>query len=331
MLRQKNSLYSLALLALALLMLFAATSLAAKGPKAEFEKLEIDLKTVREGQILEAVFKFTNKGDMNLIISKVSPSCGCTASSYSKVTKPGMDGEVTLTLDTEGIHGEFRKTAVVSTNDSSKSFVTLVLVGQTKSRIHVDKGRRIKLNGCLGDGEIATTATISDPEGKPLLIMGLDNPMSDYLEATISHKVKKKSYVLTLRSLAKEAVEIAGPLFFNLAGGARVSLYVVMKVKGPVWVQPREMYLGGISKNGKAVKRYILLKKQCVDKLTLDTLTYDPQYIKVKPVWEKKEEKLFLEVTPNLTSLPMGALKQYIKVRASGTDYKISVKGTVRN
>ena len=163
---------------LCLIMAFMAISALpclAAGPKIVFKTTELTLPDSREGQTLTARFEFSNEGDEMLIIKDVSPSCGCTASSYTKEVRPGEKGTVVLTLDTEGIMGYYRKTAVVSSNDPTTNFVNLVMNGTTTSSIKIDKGRRIRLAGCLNE-VVTTTATLSDPEGKPFLIKGLENP-----------------------------------------------------------------------------------------------------------------------------------------------------------
>lgn len=152
-------------LMLVLSLALSPAALALVGPKIAFKKTEIILPNLKEGEKITARFPFSNQGDMNLIIDQVSPSCGCTVPSFTKIVPPGKKGEVSLELDTTGITGAFRKQAVVATNDSSNPFVTLILVGETLTRIKSDKGRRLEVTGCLGE-ELVTTTTLSDPDGR---------------------------------------------------------------------------------------------------------------------------------------------------------------------
>lgn len=61
-------------------------------------------------------FRFTNTGSEPLTIEKVKPSCGCTATNYSKeAIAPGAEGFVELTYNAKKV-GIFRKTATVTMN-----------------------------------------------------------------------------------------------------------------------------------------------------------------------------------------------------------------------
>lgn len=329
MFRQKARITAVLTLTIAIIIITVSPALA-RAPKIVFTETEVNLPDAREGQILTARFEFVNEGDMNLVIDGVSPSCGCTASSYSKVTRPGEKGTVVLTLDTEGVQGYYRKTAVVSSNDPTTNFVTLVMLGTTKSSIKVSTGRRIKLAGCLNE-VVTTEAKLSDPEGKPFLIKGLENPMKDYLDAKLQAINGGRAYILKLRSITNEPVDFAGPLFLKLANGTKVSIYVSVDIKGAFWVQPHEVYLGSVSKNKPGRKRHIMVQNECAASLFMQGLEYDKKYLKVENVWEKSGQKLFLEVSPNLDTIPLGSFTKYLVIRASGTEFKVRLSGIVRN
>lgn len=307
----------------------AAHAAQLKGPKIVFEQLEKTFDNVEEGKTLTVKFTFKNAGDQNLIIDKVSPSCGCTATKFDRITKPGQKGTVILDLDTTGINGAFRKTAAVATNDSSQPVLTLVLLGETMGRIKVDKGRRIKLEGCLG-GPISTTATLSDPQGKPLLISGFDNPMKDYLGVKLDPH-GGKSYKLTLFSKATEPMDFAGPIFLKIPGSPQVSVWVVVSIQGPFTVRPQEVYFGTLAKDqiNKAA-RSVLLKKACTDKLVIDNLKYDKELFNVEQHWRKPGEELLLVITPNLKNLWVGPFEKSLDIEASGKSFSIRLAGTVR-
>jgi hypothetical protein len=70
-------------------------------PKLNFASTRHDYGTMKEeAGKKEAVFSFTNTGDSVLVITKVQPSCGCTASDYTKSpVPPGGKGFVTAVFD----------------------------------------------------------------------------------------------------------------------------------------------------------------------------------------------------------------------------------------
>lgn len=89
-----------------------------------FAKTEHDFGRLIQGEIVSYVFKFTNAGDSDLIISKVSASCGCTASKYTKeVIRPGEEGKVEITFDSNGQRGIQNKTVSILTNGTPSTTV----------------------------------------------------------------------------------------------------------------------------------------------------------------------------------------------------------------
>src|SRR5688572_16193618 len=51
-------------------------------PKLEFEAVDHDFGTIKEGQVVEYTYKFKNTGEAPLIIQGAQGSCGCTASDW---------------------------------------------------------------------------------------------------------------------------------------------------------------------------------------------------------------------------------------------------------
>jgi hypothetical protein len=119
-----------ALLPLLLVLVFPVTAhlkTAAK-PVLSIESLEHSFGNVKPGTPLNYTFKVENKGDANLEITTVSPSCGCTTSNFDKVVAPGKTGGITLAVEkTENYKGEVTKTATVTTNDPDHPSFTLTL------------------------------------------------------------------------------------------------------------------------------------------------------------------------------------------------------------
>lgn len=310
--------------------LLASVALALKGPKIAFDSKEVVFKDVVEGKELTAVFTFTNNGDQNLIIDKVSPSCGCTASRWDKVTPPGKKGTVTLLLDTTGIGGSFRKTASVATNDPSNPVVILIMTGETMGRIKVSNGRRVSLKGCLG-APITAGAVLSDPKGGKLVITGVENPMSDYLDVKLTPAKDGKSYSLDLVSKATEPMDFAGPLFLKAPGGPPVSVWVVAEVRGPFSVRPHEVMFGTIAQNNpKPPQRSVLVKKACADKLKMDLIDYNKKLFIVERFWQKPGEELLLVVTPILENLPKGPFDESLLVQTGQRAFTVKLTGRVR-
>ncbi|HET8854426.1 MAG TPA: DUF1573 domain-containing protein [Salinimicrobium sp.] len=84
--------------------------------KIEFKTEVIDYGEIEKGSDGVRVFEFTNTGNIPLIITDVSSSCGCTIPSRpEKPVLPGETGEIKVKYDTN-IVGPIRKTITVYSN-----------------------------------------------------------------------------------------------------------------------------------------------------------------------------------------------------------------------
>src|ERR1017187_5361995 len=99
------------------------------GPVIQFDVLVHDFGTMREGDVIDCVFKFTNKGDAPLIVEDVEQPCGCTVPSWSKEPiMPGRSGEIKVLYNSKDRPGIFRKTLAVKTNAIFKTKEPLLLM-----------------------------------------------------------------------------------------------------------------------------------------------------------------------------------------------------------
>ena len=95
----------------------SAETSATDSPQIKFEKTEHDFGRIIQGERVTYQFKFTNTGQSDLLISKVSTSCGCTVGKYPKTTiAPGKSDYVETSFDSGGRKGIQNKTITVLTN-----------------------------------------------------------------------------------------------------------------------------------------------------------------------------------------------------------------------
>lgn len=92
-----------------------------------FDKSEYDFGTVNEGDIVETVFKVTNSGKTDLVISNARATCGCTIPVWPKeAIKPGETGEVQVKFNTNGKPNRQQKTVTLTTNtESGRELLTI--------------------------------------------------------------------------------------------------------------------------------------------------------------------------------------------------------------
>ncbi len=90
-----------------------------------------DFGTIKESaEGADYTFEFTNTGKEPLIIQAATPSCSCTAPSFSKEpVLPGKKGIVKVHYNSQGHPGPFVKSVWLSSNASGNARYELVIKG----------------------------------------------------------------------------------------------------------------------------------------------------------------------------------------------------------
>ena len=100
----------------------------------QWEVKSKDFNTIKIGTAAEFTFKVKNVSNSTLSISSATPSCGCTASSYTTTPiKPGESGTVTASYNTEGRPGFFYKSVRVTFSNGTVS--DLMITGNVSSDV----------------------------------------------------------------------------------------------------------------------------------------------------------------------------------------------------
>lgn len=86
----------------------------------EFDKTEYDFGELVEGEIAEGVFKITNKGKADLIITSAKATCGCTVPEWPKEPiAPGDSADLKFTFNSRGRQGKQSKSITLQTNSEN--------------------------------------------------------------------------------------------------------------------------------------------------------------------------------------------------------------------
>jgi hypothetical protein len=79
---------------------------------------EFEFGTVKQGDVIEHIFKFKNTGKSDLAIRKIGSSCGCTvAEPKNRVIKPGEESELKVVFNTAGKSGNQTKIITLIVNE----------------------------------------------------------------------------------------------------------------------------------------------------------------------------------------------------------------------
>ncbi|MCC9165282.1 DUF1573 domain-containing protein [Pontibacter harenae] len=102
-------------------------------PAISFEQAVYDFGTVRQGEVIEHAFKFTNTGKSPLIIESASATCGCTVPKPpTEPIAPGESAEIQVRFNTSGKMGQQSPVVTVRAN-TTPNITTVSMKGTVES------------------------------------------------------------------------------------------------------------------------------------------------------------------------------------------------------
>ena len=94
-----------------------STGTAGNGPVIFFEESKFDFGTIKQGEVVNHIFKFKNTGTAPLIIKNVSTQCGCTVPTKpEKPVQPGEASEIKVQFNSSGKKGAQKKLVTITAN-----------------------------------------------------------------------------------------------------------------------------------------------------------------------------------------------------------------------
>lgn len=109
-----------------------AATAKASGAQIKFSEEKYDFGSIKQGDIVDHVFKFKNTGTQPLVISNVQASCGCTIPDWTKEpVAPGKMGMISAKFNSAGKMGMQTKVLTIESNAAAGA-ATVSLVGEVK-------------------------------------------------------------------------------------------------------------------------------------------------------------------------------------------------------
>jgi hypothetical protein len=103
-------------------------------PVIEFDQMNYDFGTLVEGETVSGTFIVTNKGKVDLIITDVKPSCGCTTPDWTKdAIAPGETGEIKFEFNSANRVGKQNKSITVKSN-AENTITTIRISGDVTAK-----------------------------------------------------------------------------------------------------------------------------------------------------------------------------------------------------
>jgi len=88
-----------------------------KVAKIQFDEMVYDFGTAQEGEIIKHKYKFTNAGEVPLMIGSARSTCGCTIPKWPREPiLPGDSGEISVRFNTDGKPNKQTKIITLNAN-----------------------------------------------------------------------------------------------------------------------------------------------------------------------------------------------------------------------
>ena len=122
---------------------------------------------------------------------------------YDRVIPPGGKGKVTIKIDSSSVRGEFKKKAIVWSNDPDRMSVALYLKGEVKAHISLEPGGYISIVGVKGEAPPGHVEIINHHES-PVKITSVDNDLPDRVRWRIEEIKPGFVYRLEVEDISKD-------------------------------------------------------------------------------------------------------------------------------
>ena len=133
------------------------------GPALVVPSKILDVGTISQGVVVDAVFDLVNEGDATLKVKAVRPTCGCTVADFDREIAPGATGSVKAKLDTKDFAGPISKSILVMTDDPQSPTVTLVIKADIRPYVEILPRPLIRFN-----------AVAHEPMSQTFIVVGAD-------------------------------------------------------------------------------------------------------------------------------------------------------------
>ena len=146
---------------------------------------------------------------------------------YDRVIPPGGTGKITLQIDTNRIRGDFRKKAIVWSNDPERMSVAIYMEGEVISHISLDPGGYLSLWGVKGKVPRGHLDMINNHKN-PIKITGAESDLTDHIIWHIEEIKPGYVYRLEVKDISKTAGDYTGHLIIRTDCPRKPELVIII-------------------------------------------------------------------------------------------------------
>jgi hypothetical protein len=236
------------------LMLQAPAQPPAAGPAPKLVVTErmFDVGDVMEGDVADLKWTIENRGEGDLLIERVQPTCGCTVveiAEKDRVLKPGGTFDIKAVFHSHDRPGQQEKLLVLHTNDPTEPQVQLLFRAKVRRLFEMRPSSGVvHLRGVQRGQPAVQTLDILDAPGEPAVeVLALTFPDSSPITATVSPFVDPQRQISGQR-VSFAAKSGAMPDKLSVEGMAKIrvgdmvvdrSVKVIGNVVGAVTIRPQ--------------------------------------------------------------------------------------------
>ena len=183
---------------------------------------------------------------------------------FDEVISPGQEGTVTLEVAGNKVHGTWRKSATVYTNDATHPRITITLSGSVIAHVSLEPDK-VYLRGMYGEPVSADVKVSSIEMKKDLKIVSVSSNVDDKMTYEVVPDAEPGQYTIKLYKNPKlPTMNTWGTLFVetNSKKTPDKSLQVNIVTRGAIIVQPSSVNFGAVSaKSAQGVEKDITVTK----------------------------------------------------------------------
>lgn len=287
-----------------LLSCFFATGYAdtPREPTAVIEEMRHDLGRVYESDSYQYAFKVKNTGTVELQITDVKPTCGCTVAKFDTVIAPGGEGIVTLDVAGDQVDGEWLKEADVYTNDPKHPKLSITIGGTVLRYVTVEP-KRVHLRGGYGEPANADIDIFSSELGADFEVVSVTSDVDDKITYDVAAASEPGHYKIRLyKNPRLPTLNEWGSVFIKTNSAQTPDKVVQVNVvtRGAIIVQPSSVNFGTLSdENATPIQKSITLSKTRGEFQIREVEFTDPAYqASVEPIEAGKKYRLTVNFRP---------------------------------
>jgi hypothetical protein len=219
----------------------AEAGTGAPRPMIEVRETRKDGGVVEEGTVVRFQFEVANRGQADLEVTRVKPSCGCTITKWDRVIKPGAQGTIEAQMNTLYFRGSVTKYLTIFSNDPARPQVELTIAARLLPLVKISPGPAALL--AVGDKAATQEFTLERNGGHPMKIVQVI-PYASYIKAETTPIPGQGRYKLTVTAmpdapLGRSTVPVV--VWTDLEKGG-ILTFIVAVERGIVTVPPMVSY-----------------------------------------------------------------------------------------